>query len=361
MNKEADQKHNSILVSIIVPAYNTAEYIHRAIESSLRQTHKNVEIVIVDDGSTDDTLKIVQEYTARDNRVRVFTQKNGGVSSARNHGIREAKGEFLIFLDSDDWLEDDAAEILAVAQLEHPDMLISCNLYDLHFVDNDSSHKDIFLRTKYYSTPPMERTVSETIDAYNISIHVASYAKLFRADVIRRYNLRFYEGIHYGEDQLFTFEYLIKMKGSFYVDKPLFDTLYRPGSSTHVAHPKQLKTNSKDWVSFLVDNPEIPPDAREAAAAYAASMYMFRYKSALEGSSDVNNILSSRKTARKYLKYCLSRRVKSIPKKIYTVLTTYMPIPLARGILRLVRSIKRYRYRKNMNKPTKIREVIPYW
>lgn len=78
---------NSPLVSIIIPAYNTAPYIHRAIGSSIRQTYKNIEILIVDDGSTDDTLKVAEYFAGTDSRIRVFTQKNGGVSTARNHAI----------------------------------------------------------------------------------------------------------------------------------------------------------------------------------------------------------------------------------------------------------------------------------
>ncbi|MBR0249711.1 MAG: glycosyltransferase family 2 protein, partial [Synergistaceae bacterium] len=79
--------HNHVLVSIIIPAYNTEKYIHRAIESSLRQTHNNVEVIVVNDGSKDNTLEVAKSYEERDSRVRVYHKENGGVSSARNMGI----------------------------------------------------------------------------------------------------------------------------------------------------------------------------------------------------------------------------------------------------------------------------------
>ena len=86
--------NNNALISIIIPAYNTQEYIHRAIESSLRQSYKNIEIIIINDGSTDETLRTAQTYADKDNRIKIFHQENKGVSSARNHGIREARGKY---------------------------------------------------------------------------------------------------------------------------------------------------------------------------------------------------------------------------------------------------------------------------
>ena len=118
---------NTALVSIIIPAYNTGEYIYRAIESSMRQTYMNIEIIIIDDGSTDNTLEVAKSYEAKDERIKVFHQGNAGVSAAKNYGIREAKGEYIIFLDSDDWFEDNAVEVLLDYSNKYPDHLILGN------------------------------------------------------------------------------------------------------------------------------------------------------------------------------------------------------------------------------------------
>ncbi len=105
MNKEA-------LVSIIVPVYNVEKYIKTCLDSIINQTYKNIEILLIDDGSTDNSGKICDEYSKKDKRIKVFHKENGGLSSARNYGIDRAKGDYLTFIDSDDTLELDYIEYL---------------------------------------------------------------------------------------------------------------------------------------------------------------------------------------------------------------------------------------------------------
>ena len=94
---------DQLLISVIIPAYNVENYIFRAIESVLNQTYSNYELIIVDDGSTDGTWDIIQSYAKNEKKMVIKKQKNSGVSKARNAGIEIAKGDFLVFLDSDDW------------------------------------------------------------------------------------------------------------------------------------------------------------------------------------------------------------------------------------------------------------------
>ena len=94
-----------MLVSIIVPVYNAERYLHRCIDSVLAQTYTNFELLLINDGSKDNSGEICDKYAVKDSRIRVFHKENGGVSSARNMGIDEAKGEWLSFIDSDDWIE----------------------------------------------------------------------------------------------------------------------------------------------------------------------------------------------------------------------------------------------------------------
>ncbi|WP_440249335.1 glycosyltransferase family 2 protein [Dialister succinatiphilus] len=90
--------------SVIVPVYNVEKYIHRCVDSILKQSYRNLELILVDDGSTDHSGRICDEYEKRDNRVRVIHQKNTGLSGARNTGIRQSTGDFLFFVDSDDYV-----------------------------------------------------------------------------------------------------------------------------------------------------------------------------------------------------------------------------------------------------------------
>lgn len=100
------------LVSIICPVYNAKEYLNCCLESLTGQTYRNIEIILVDDGSRDASPDICDEWALRDKRIRVFHKKQGGVSSARNIGVKEAKGKYLVFVDADDVLELNALEIL---------------------------------------------------------------------------------------------------------------------------------------------------------------------------------------------------------------------------------------------------------
>lgn len=228
--RATSHSQNSALVSIIIPAYNTAPYIHRAIGSSLRQTHKNIEILIIDDGSTDDTLKVAEYFAGTDSRIRVFTQKNAGVSAARNHGIDEAKGEYLYFLDSDDWLEDGAIETLLDAQREQPDKVICADYYNDVEIEGGRLLRN---GSEGEMTPSYTLTLRDVAETYfwlkePYIFHNAS-AKLFRAP----FSARFPEGITHAEDAVFFIRYLLQSGGeAYYINKPILNVLAREGSAT---------------------------------------------------------------------------------------------------------------------------------
>lgn len=115
-------KLNGLLVSVVVPVYNVERYLRRCIESILIQTYQNLEVILVDDGSPDNCPAICDEYAKEDARVKVIHKMNGGLSDARNIGMRAASGDYLMFVDSDDWLEKNAVECLY-------QLLISCNAH----------------------------------------------------------------------------------------------------------------------------------------------------------------------------------------------------------------------------------------
>ena len=100
------------MISVIVPIYNTEKYLKRALNSLLKQTYQDLEILLIDDGSTDSSLKICQEYAKKDHRIKVFHQENKGVSVVRNFGLSVAKGEYISFLDSDDYMEPNMLQTL---------------------------------------------------------------------------------------------------------------------------------------------------------------------------------------------------------------------------------------------------------
>lgn len=111
---------DTTVFSIIVPVYNSQEFLHKCLDSLVNQTLHDIEIICIDDGSTDDSLSILREYANADNRVIVITQQNSGPSVARNKGLSIAKGKYILFVDSDDWLEYDACCILKYELIKNP-------------------------------------------------------------------------------------------------------------------------------------------------------------------------------------------------------------------------------------------------
>lgn len=189
-------------VSIVIPVYNTESYIGEAIESIRRQTLKEIEIIVVDDGSADRSLSIVQSLSDEDPRIQVYTQANSGVSAARNKGLQYVKGEFLYFLDSDDLLEADALETC----------YRKCTEEKLDFVFFDAESIDPGNR---YATQSYLHTFSSTektargIDVLRGQLDNATYRSpvwlnFIRTSYLQQHRFSFYPGIIH-EDELFCF------------------------------------------------------------------------------------------------------------------------------------------------------------
>lgn len=228
-------------VSIIIPAYNVERYIRRGIESALRQSHANTEIVIIDDGSDDSTWDLVRSYS-NDNRIICQKQANAGVSRARNTGIELASGAYLLFLDSDDWLEANACEVLLRKQFEYPNRLIATEFY-LAKMDCAGG---IVREAQGVGAPSKEFSSDEALMKIGdfSSIHAGSSCyKLFSKEVIDRGHIRFDETVSHTEDGLFVFEYLKACVGLYYEPIPLWNILERPGSATASGYSRKMLTS----------------------------------------------------------------------------------------------------------------------
>ena len=153
-----------MLISIIIPVYNVEDYLHYAIESLEKQTYKNFEIILVNDGSTDNSGELCDEYSEKYSNVRVFHKENGGLSDARNFGVQQAKGEFITFLDPDDYLEVYSLELLAGIQEMYDCDIVSTrvkatelyNVYSNHYLTEENfknvviMDRDVFLEEAFY-------------------------------------------------------------------------------------------------------------------------------------------------------------------------------------------------------------------
>ena len=170
------------LVSVIVPIYKVEKYMHRCVDSIINQTYKKIEIILVDDGSPDSCGKICDEYAEKDNRIKVIHKENGGLSDARNAGIDIAKGNYLTFIDSDDYVTEDYVEFL-LNLLKESDADMSVCKHTI--VYNDSKYIDTGTK-KYYLAEP--RQILEML-LYSDDFDVSTWAKLYKKELFC--NIRF--------------------------------------------------------------------------------------------------------------------------------------------------------------------------
>lgn len=210
------------LISVIVPVYNVAPYLPRCVNSILNQTYGKLEILLVDDGSTDDSGRICEEYAKKDTRIRVLHKENGGLSSARNAGLDAASGRYIGFVDSDDWIEPEMyAQMLALMRESHAQVVVA-GRYD---VDGASGEKVIGL------CPQRQMCVSGEELAGRIFLwdHCDSSAcdKLYCREL--------FEGIRYPEgktceDVPVTYRLALKAQRAVLCDQPFYNYFHRSGS-----------------------------------------------------------------------------------------------------------------------------------
>lgn len=203
-SKEISSDENSISISIIIPTYNVELYISECLDSIINQTIKNIEIICVDDGSTDSTINILYEYAEKDHRIKVIPQENQGPSKARNTGLRVATGEFVYFIDSDDYLDNKALNYLyAVSKINHLDAIF----FDLISFEETSDGQKIFKPSRIN-----RREYSEIYDGVSFlstlrkdKAYITSPClMLLNRSFLSSHDITFFNGILH-EDELFCF------------------------------------------------------------------------------------------------------------------------------------------------------------
>ena len=222
---------------MIVPIYNVVNYLAECLDSLEKQTQDGLEIILVNDGSTDGSEEIAKEFVERNSNFILINRENGGLSAARNTGLDVAKGEYVYFLDSDDYLADDAIEKLyQKAKTEQLDQL---RFVAYTFLDGTQDYKwirdDSNDGYKYLGDYP---SVMRGVDFYQKAIdnndYYPSCCLIFtRREIIEKNNLRFYEGILH-EDNLFNFQLTLLCERVSLLHEPLYYRRYRAGSITNV-------------------------------------------------------------------------------------------------------------------------------
>ena len=211
------------MISIVVPIYNTESYLRECLDSLLEQKCSDYEIICIDDGSTDGSRHILLEYESKNDNIRVIKKKNGGVSSARNLGIEEAKGEWIWFVDSDDYIAENAiTELSRIVQQGDCDMVMfgvkRVKNYN-HIIANFKDIKIIRGKHEAYNAIP-------SIGGGNGPCYY-----LFKKRIIERNSLRFDERMKYAEDTKFIFEYRLNINSVIEICSEFYFYRQRPGSA----------------------------------------------------------------------------------------------------------------------------------
>lgn len=225
------------MISIIVPIYNVETYLSQCLDSLINQTYRDIEIICVNDGATDGSLKILEEHAAKDDRIKIINQPNQGLSGARNTGIKEAKGEWTMFVDSDDWMDTNTCSILTNNANSSLDLLFFSYIRErmhssdpqwvLGTVKRNFSEKDIEgLYARLLAPLEQNKFYPEKIDSMS-----TAWGKLYKTSIIQENNLQFVSTKTIGtEDLLFNVYYFKWIKEAVYLPNTLYH--YRKNNIT---------------------------------------------------------------------------------------------------------------------------------
>ena len=222
------------LISIIVPVYDVEPYVARCIESIMSQTHKNLQILLINDGSTDKSGVICDDYAKKDSRITVNHQENAGVSSARNTGLDAAKGDWIGFVDSDDWIQPDMYEkLLEEAQKSDKDIAI-CG-FSIQSDDGKRQTNEIY--------PEFAKPITR-MEALEFIVRQrylkGSICNMLFCQKLFDDMTRFDAEVHGGEDRVFSVKVFLKSNGSTYLPEPLYHVSQRPNSATATFNERRL-------------------------------------------------------------------------------------------------------------------------
>lgn len=227
-------------ISIVVPIYNVEVFLPRCIDSLKNQTHHNIEIILVDDESPDRCGEIAEEYAAKDDRIKVIHQKNKWLGGARNSGLKIATGEYVLFVDSDDYIHEETCEkLLSYVNKMQVDLL----LFDFYNVDQEgkvSSVKSIDIQAEKIFRG---KEVQELLYPFIISTHTVNSAcmKIYKRSVLIDNEIYFDEIIRYAEDYEFCLRLFPVIQSFAYVNKPFYYYIQNDNSIMHMYDPRMVE------------------------------------------------------------------------------------------------------------------------
>ena len=292
------------LISVIIPVYNVKDYVRRCIESVMHQTYENLQILVINDGSTDSSEELCRQLASKDFRMTVISTKNQGVSAARNEGLLRATGKYVCFVDSDDYIDSEMIEQLVTDLKENDTELAICGFREGEegsLVDMTAGKKQI------YTSQEAKRLVFA-----NDLFRGFLWNKLFVKRIIDEHQLTFHRQLKVWEDLLFVFQYLHYINRLVYNPTPFYNYIFRKSSASHKfnmdntlnvveAQELMMQSLSKDEVGI-----------REALAGRILTSCLDIYRAA---AYNYGNYQNYRQIARKFLKQYQKIGEKGLNKK----------------------------------------------
>lgn len=282
--------HNP-LVSILVPVYNVEAYLPQCLDSLLGQTYPHLQIVLIDDGSTDGSWRVMQEYTSRDERIEIYHQDNQGVGATRNHLLEKIKGDYVLFVDSDDWVELDMVEFLVGKASENRADVVTCAK-----VINDGIPKAVY-EEEIWS---QEKVVKEFLR--HVIFNGSLWNKLIKTSLLG--NHRFDCRISYGEDALFCWYIIQNASNIIVTDRQFYHYRRNPQSlSRQKWTPEKKGTGSIVWKTIVEECKQYWPQYADVAKArYAIEDMWGLYFAALSNYPLDDHIKCRQENVRRNLK-----------------------------------------------------------
>ena len=291
--------------SVIIPVYNAARTLRRCLDSLVDQSFDDYELLLINDGSTDGSDAICREYANVYPCIRYFAKENGGVSSARNLGLEQAKGEYILFVDSDDYVANNYFAVIGQELARYcPDLL-------MFGAANTGGEEQTRITGAYRETEEsnIARRIAEAMQQYLFS---SLWNKVFKRETIERFHLRFENGLAIGEDQLFIFTYAMHIKSLASVEEILyFVDISDQGSLSRKARPylteQLMEVNRRMYAAYRTAE-----HSPEAARCYEAALSWVTYRSAYSSCKELLKFEYSAKQRRQEIRricklYCAEK------------------------------------------------------
>lgn len=257
--------------SIIIPVYNSEKTLKKCLDSVINQTYENLEIICINDGSGDNSLKILNEYAKKDDRIIIVNKENGGLASARNEGIKKANGDVITFLDSDDWLEIDCIEYVNNIWKMNKDLDVYRGNYYLTDGKNQKNDKEY---KRYTGKVELTKEIRRKIlyDIYNGKIQSFSWLLFLKSEVIKEKEIVFNNKVTFMEDVEFFTRLIYEISNIYFGVEPKINYYYNTKGLTKSninLDKKAISINKirESMLNTLIENKEIE------LAKYANSIY----------------------------------------------------------------------------------------